>query len=235
MSESKNQLQISQILPNGDRALLLRFNTFEGHLLHIHSLATDLMHAPLPAQINVVPATDSLVLVFSQVVNHSLDWWGLMQQRIINNRIQKVSPQVHRVPICYDPEVAPDLAAVCTDLSISIEQLIQRHSQASYQVAMLGFLPGFAYLNGNDKSLDLPRKSTPELSLPAGSVAIAGRQTGIYSLSSPGGWHVIGRTPLKLLDWHNSQQPMLFAPLDEVQFEPIGINQYHQRLYHHEP
>ena len=228
MAEQKNQLQISQILPNGDQALLLRFNNFEGLLFHIHALAAELMRSPLPAQINVVPATDSIVLVFSQLVNHNLDWSGLIAERIFNNRIEKVNHQVHRVPICYAPEVAPDLAAVCTALSIPVEQLVQRHSQARYQVAMLGFLPGFAYLNGNDERLNLPRKATPALTLPAGSVAIAGLQTGIYSLSSPGGWHVIGCTPLKLLDWHNTLQPMLFAPLDEVQFEPISLVQYHQ-------
>lgn len=228
MTEQQNQLQIVQILPNGDRALLLRFNTFENHLKHIHALAEDLMQAPLPTQINVVPATDSLMLVFSQVVDHTLDWWDLMQQRIRNNHLPSTNHQVHRVPVCYDAEVAPDLAAVCMGLSISKEQLVQRHSQAKYQVAMLGFLPGFAYLNGNDKRLNLPRKATPELSFPAGSVAIAGGQTGIYSLCSPGGWHVIGRTPLKLLDWRNQQQPMLFSPLDEVLFDPIDIAEYHQ-------
>ncbi len=228
MSEQSNHLQISQILPNGDCALLLRFETFAGHLSHIHSLAFDLMQAPLPTQINVVPATDSLMLVFSQVVDHSLDWWALMRDRIDANRIPELSHRVHRVPVCYDPQVAPDLIAVCNALSTSVEQLVQRHSQAKYQVAMLGFLPGFAYLSGNDERLNLPRKATPELSLPAGSVAIAGRQTGIYSLSSPGGWHVIGRTPLQLLDWHNQQRPMLFAPLDEVKFEPIAVAEYHQ-------
>lgn len=227
-AEAHNRLTVSQILPNGDCALLLRFDTFEGHLLHIHSLANDLMHKPFPKQINVVPATDSLVLVFSQQVNHSLDWLALIQQRIANNSLLFVKPKVHQVPICYDAEVASDLIAVCSSLSMTLAQFIKRHSQPKYQVAMLGFLPGFAYLNGNDERLHLPRKATPELSLPAGSVAIAGGQTGIYSLSSPGGWHVIGRTPLKLLNWRNSQQPMLFAPLDWVQFKAIDIAQYKQ-------
>lgn len=228
MSEIQNKLEIKQVLPNGDQALLLRFDTFDGHLSHIHSLAIDLMLAPLPALINVVPATDSIVLVFAQVVDHNLDWWGMIRQRILNNKIKEGSRPVHQVPICYDPEVAPDLTAVCSALSVSIEQLIQLHTAPRYQVAMLGFLPGFAYLNGNDNRLILARKATPELSLPAGSVAIAGQQTGIYSLSSPGGWHVIGRTPLKLLDWNNRQQAMLFAPLDWVEFVPIDLNHYQQ-------
>lgn len=230
MSESHNQLQLSQILPNGDCALLLRFKTFKGHLSHIHSLATEFRQTPLPAQVNVVPATDSLVLVFSQVVDHNINWWGLIQERIANNIMQHISQRVHHVPVCYDPAVAPDLIAACEVLSISIDQLIQRHSQASYQVAMLGFLPGFAYLNGNDEQLSLPRKDTPALTLPVGSVAVAGLQTGIYSLSSPGGWHVIGRTPKVLLDWSNSDQPMLFSPLDTVRFEPIDLACFQQMV-----
>jgi len=228
MSEQPNNLLVKQVLPNGDQALLVRFEIFDGHLLHIHSLAEDLLSKPFPSLVNVVPATDSIVLVFSQIIDHNLNWWGQLEQRIADNRIKAGRHRIHSVPICYDAAVAPDLTAVCSALSVSIEQLIQIHTEPKYQVAMLGFLPGFAYLNGNDQRLVLPRKATPELSLPAGSVAIAGLQTGIYSLSSPGGWHVIGRTPLKLLDWHNKQQAMLFTPLDWVKFVPIDIARYHQ-------
>jgi len=104
---------------------------------------------------------------------------------------------------------------------LSDEEAIQIHSQNEYTVAMMGFTPGFAYLSGMDPRLSTPRLSSPRTQVPAGSVGIAGVQTGIYSIESPGGWQLIGRTALTLFDPLN-QEPFLFSPGDKVRFIPIS-------------
>ena len=91
---------------------------------------------------------------------------------------------------------------------------------------MLGFLPGFAYLSGQDSSLNMPRKDSPSLQVPAGSVALGGQHTGIYTLSTPGGWHVVGRTPTPLLELGLSQPKLLLNPMDTIHIEPISLKEY---------
>ncbi len=97
---------------------------------------------------------------------------------------------------------------------------------------MLGFLPGFVYLSGNDQRINLPRKSSPVVSVPRGSVAVANGQTGLYALSSPGGWHVIGRTPINLFSWQNSR-PNLIKPMDQIRFKAIDLKDFNQLTLAH--
>ena len=104
------------------------------------------------------------------------------------------------IPVCYGNEYGPDIEAVAQHNNLSIEQVVQLHTQSIYLVHMLGFMPGFAYMGGMDKALATPRKLQPRKEVPAGSVGIAGEQTGIYPFSSPGGWQIIGRTPLPLFN-----------------------------------
>jgi len=221
-------LKIEQILPNGDCGLLIKFKFSEHLLVSIHALAVDLLAKPLLERagltpVNVIPATDSLALVFSVKVQLSSKLMHEIERRIQQATVINHSTQTHEMPVCYDPAVASDISAVCALLKLSHEELITYHSDGIYQVDMLGFLPGFSYLSGNHSALHLPRKDTPKLTVEAGSVAIAGNQTGIYSLSSPGGWHVIGQTPASILNWNNTQQPMRFRPLDKVKFKPISL------------
>jgi len=225
------KVQINKILPNGDCALLIRFAESDNRLAAIHALAKDLMRPPLPAMINtkivnIIPATDSLVLVFSAPIVDIAGLFDVIQERVEHLSNHQYTVQTHDIPVCYDPAVAVDVLAVCGSLALSHEQLIELHTEPVYRVDMLGFLPGFAYLSGNHSALNLPRKETPVIQLEAGSLAIANHQTGIYSLASPGGWHVIGRTPVHLLDWQNQQQPMALNPLDEVKFKPISLADY---------
>lgn len=123
------------------------------------------------------------------------------------------------VPVRYGGICGPDLSAAADQLGISKNALIAEHTGADYCVFMLGFLPGFPYLGPLPETLALPRRPTPRLQVPAGSVAIAGRQTGIYPQSSPGGWHLIGQTDLKLFD-PAQEHPALFEPGMKVRFKP---------------
>ncbi len=221
------ELQIDHILPNGDCGLLLRFADTEHRLAAIHSLAADMLRSPLAAMTNVIPATDSLVLVFSKPVDFTSGLIDEIKFRVEQLTIGQGLVQTHEIPVCYAASLANDLEAVCAELQCSQQQLIERHTNSVYRVDMLGFLPGFAYLSGNHPAMQLPRKATPSLQVAQGSIAIAGQQTGIYSLASPGGWHVIGRTPIALLDWQNNSQPMLLKPMDKVTFIPISLTEFH--------
>ncbi len=227
-----NALNIDAIIPNGDCALLIIFVASDNRLRWIHALAAALCEQPLKSQINVIPATESLVLQFSEPVNHEIDWWQVIQDRINALGANKDCPKKHLIPVCYDHRLADDLAAVCSHLKFSLTELIAIHTKPFYEVAMLGFLPGFVYLTGNKNVMNLPRKTTPAVSVPAGSVAVANAQTGIYSLSSPGGWHVIGRTPSELLSWHSQTAPMLLSPMDLVQFKAISYDEYLSMQHH---
>lgn len=125
------------------------------------------------------------------------------------------------VPVCYDGEYAPDLSAVAAAAGCGEADVVRRHSALTYRVYMLGFLPGFAYMASVDPTIAVPRRSSPRLRVPAGSVGIAGPQTGVYPFSAPGGWQLIGRTPLSTLDL-DRPDPFLFHPGDSVRFEPVN-------------
>lgn len=200
--------------------MIIRFERNSDSLSGIHALAEELLERPLQQQTNVIPTANSLVLVFAKPVVYTEQWLNHLRQRIIRPRSWQHEVVRHEWPVCYDPSLAPDLRSVTQQLGCSVEALIDWHTQGSYTIQQLGFLPGFVYLDGNHEALNIPRKARPALSVPAGSVAIAGAQTGIYSLSSPGGWHVIGRTSAQPLNLH-ATNPLCIRPLDEVRFVAV--------------
>jgi inhibitor of KinA len=124
------------------------------------------------------------------------------------------------LPVCYEREFAPDLDEIALKLGLSPEELVRRHCAARYRVLMMGFVPGHPYLGGLDASLVVPRRATPRAKVPAGSIAIANAQSSIYPFEIPGGWNLIGRTPMILFDALR-EPPCLLAPRDQVQFVPI--------------
>ncbi|MFC5578476.1 5-oxoprolinase subunit PxpB [Lysobacter niabensis] len=124
------------------------------------------------------------------------------------------------IPVVYGGEAGPDLESAAAELGITASQLAQRHAAGEYTVAMIGFAPGFPYLLGLDPALALPRLASPRTSVPAGSVGIGGAQTGIYPRESPGGWRLIGRTPLVLFD-PTQEPPALLTPGDRVRFVAV--------------
>ncbi len=128
-------------------------------------------------------------------------------------------PRTVEVPVVYGGDEGPDLEAAAAELGMPTDELVRRHAAPEYTVAMIGFAPGFPYLLGLDPALALPRLATPRTAVPAGSVGIGGAQTGIYPRESPGGWRLIGRTPLALFD-PAGDPPALLAPGDRVRFVP---------------
>lgn len=129
------------------------------------------------------------------------------------------------VPVCYGGDAGPDLAEVARLTGLGAEEVVGRHAAGHYRVAMLGFAPGFPYLLGLDPVLAVPRRADPRTRVPAGSVAIGGAQTGIYPDALPGGWQLIGRTPLRLFD-PAAAEPAALRPGDRVRFAPIDAARF---------
>lgn len=141
--------------------------------------------------------------------------------------IQPAAPRNLQIPVCYHPSLAPDLTAMAQQKRISETDLISLHTTQTYTVYMLGFLPGFPYMGSVNALLATPRLKQPRTQVPAGSVGIAGEQTGIYPQASPGGWNIIGQTPIRLFD-PAAKDPCYCRPGDQVQFVPVTLETFYQ-------
>jgi len=137
----------------------------------------------------------------------------------------KLNSKVWNIPVCYNEDLGIDLETVSKRLKLSKEDLINRHTKPLYRVYFIGFLPGFMYLGGLDKTLHMPRKDTPRLNVEKGSVGIGGSQTGIYPSDSAGGWNIIGKTPVTLFNVRKDQ-PTFVKAGDQIQFTPISLKEF---------
>lgn len=131
-----------------------------------------------------------------------------------------------KIPVCYDECFGIDLEEMSLSKNISKKDIIKLHSQVSYTVYFVGFLPGFLYLGGLNELLHCPRKETPRLKVEKGAIAIGGEQTGVYPIESPGGWNIIGNTPLSFFNTSNSSNPCFASAGDKIQFIPISLKEY---------
>ncbi|WP_280769545.1 5-oxoprolinase subunit PxpB [Salipaludibacillus daqingensis] len=150
-------------------------------------------------------------------------------EELLTQLIEMDLPPAKRVivPVCYEGKFAPDLEEVAKYHQLSVDEVIKIHTNGDYLIYMLGFTPGFPYMGGMSKEIATPRLENPRSLVPAGSVGIAGEQTGIYSLDTPGGWQVIGRTPLVLYDGKR-ENPSLFEAGDHVRFRSISLDEYEE-------
>lgn len=213
--------------PLAEDALLLRFgNTIDPALnAQALALAARLRQENPPWLRDVVSAYASLAVFFDcrRIESndpHAFVTDALRAQLEGASTVQPPACRLIEIPVCYEADLAPDLQRAADELGIGTEELIDRHCGADYRVAMIGFAPGFPYLLGLPDSLALPRLATPRKHVPAGSVAIGGNQAGIYPRASPGGWRLLGRTPLQLFE-PASESPSLLAPGDRVRFQRI--------------
>jgi inhibitor of KinA len=191
--------------------------------------------SPFPGFLTSVVAYSTLTVHYSieQVVHSRLPGLrcfdkvcGYLQTlENINSSMESQIKDPIRVPVSYGLERGPDLADLCREKELNEQAFIDIHSSSTYTVYMIGFVPGFAYLGGMNPLLSASRKQKPRSAVPAGSVGIAGLQTGIYPLITPGGWQLIGQTPLRLFDPIRSQ-PSLFQAGDLIQFYPITVEEY---------
>ena len=224
------------IFPLGDSAATIQLGETISEELNQKVLATREWFGknPFAGLQDVIVAYSSFTIVYDpfmirkhHAVNGTVFEWieKKLQQAYAEAVIPKDSTRtITRIPVCYEEEFGIDLNDVCNAASLSKEEIIELHLSKKYRVFMLGFLPGFAYMGRLEQRLILPRKETP-MAVTAGSVGIVLNQTGIYPLNSPGGWHIIGRTPLKMFD-AKEPVPVKLTPGDEVQFYRITREEF---------
>lgn len=217
-----------QLLPLGDVAVLVQFSqtiTLEAHR-QVRSLSNYLDQHPLPGMIEYIPAFTSVAVMYDMLRTTYSDVSSRLLE-IIGSIEQPVDEQVNTVeiPVCYGGELGPDLEFVARHNGLTEEDVIRLHSAGEYLVYMIGFAPGFPYLGGMNEQISAPRRNTPRLSIPIGSVGIAGAQTGVYPIETPGGWQLIGRTPLRLFQ-PDQNPPSLLQAGDVVRFRPISRAEY---------
>lgn len=216
-----------------DDALLLHFGADAPPVdpaanARVHRTAARIRTVGLPWLRDLVPAFASLAVFFDPDVIDA-DAARRRLDALLDGAAtpEESDPPARRIeiPVVYGGAFGEDLDAAAAELGLTPDALIARHSAATYTVAMIGFAPGFPYLSGLDPALALPRLATPRTRVPAGSVAIGGAQTGLYPRESPGGWRLLGRTPLRLFD-PTRAMPSLLAPGDRVRFRPIPADDF---------
>ena len=229
-----------EIIPLGDSALIVRVReqfedapeeTLDQVLHTLHRLC----EAAIPGVVELASVYTSVAVFFDPIVvakasgrpDEIFDWLTTQIREVVNGargrrraRAARSDMRLVEIPVCYAPEFAADLDDVARHAELSTKEVVDLHSTAEYRVACIGFVPGFSFLAGLPKKLATPRRDTPRKEIPPGSVGIGGGQTGIYPLRSPGGWNLIGRTPLKLFD-PTKNPPALLRAGDRVRFRAI--------------
>ncbi|WP_461865410.1 5-oxoprolinase subunit PxpB [Thermococcus sp.] len=215
-----------QFKPAGDSALLIIFGDRieEGINKKVHAVANAIEKASPDWLIEVVPTYTSIYVYYNPL---KLSYQEVLDaiKPFLSAEPKEEKPRIVEIPTVYGGEFGPDIEFVAQHNGLTIDDVIEIHSKPLYRVYMLGFTPGFAYLGGMDERIATPRLEKPRLKVPAGSVGIAGKQTGIYPIESPGGWRLIGRTPLRLFT-PEKDPPTLLQPGDYVKFIPISEEEF---------
>lgn len=217
---------------SGDRGLLVEYGqAIDPEINHrVRALFLGLMKDKPSWLVEALPTYRSLLILYNpdlaepgEIEKYLLD----LEARLAG--IEIPPPRTIEIPVCYSGELGPDLEFVARAHDLSREEVISIHSQPAYQIYMIGFTPGFPFLGGLPEAIHTPRLESPRVAVPAGSVGIANGQTGIYPVTSPGGWQLIGRTPLKIFD-PDRQEPFLLQAGDLLKFNPIGTEEYKSLL-----
>ena len=215
------------IHPYGDTALLVNFEQKIDRSIHQEVLILDKALSGTKGIRYMIPAYCSLTVVFDPILTNT----SVLQKRIaqfISGTQRSPSAtrhRVHEIPVCYDDDYAPDLEEVSLQTGKPVEEIIATHLDTEFYVYMLGFMPGFAYMGDMPEEFFCNRKTQPRTKVPAGSVALSGRQSGIYPFETPGGWQIIGRTPLVMFE-PGRTPPALLAAGDKVRFIRVRREEY---------
>ena len=217
-----------RVVPLGDSALLVEFeNRIDASInQRCIALAERLEARRISGVRDIVPAYRTVAVYFDPLKTDRVQLGRELDQAIGTPAPAAAAPRpLIRVPVCYGAADGPDIGEVASFAGSSEHEVIALHTTAIYRVFMLGFSPGFAYMGSVDARIAAPRRATPRTAVPAGSVGIAGHQTGIYPSDTPGGWQLVGRTPLRVFDAARTP-PSLFRAGDTVQFFAIGRDQW---------
>lgn len=216
-----------RFLPSGDTALVVEFGERIDRALNerVLRLNAAVRAACVPGIVETVPTFRSLMVHYDPLGTDSAAITAAIERLLDQSSGAARPAKLWRIPACYAPRHGVDLEEVAQRTGLGIAEAIRLHSATRYQVYMVGFSPGFPYMGDLPAPLALPRRTDPRVRVPAGSIAIAAGMTAIYPVESPGGWHLIGATPVRLFDvsW---PQPALLAAGDEVSFEPVDEEEF---------
>ena len=215
--------QSPALLPCGDQALVVEFGDAISPEINrrVHDLAHAIESAGVRGVYDLVPTYRSLLVYYNPVRTSWPELEDSLRSLLTDTGDRVTStPRVVLLPTLYGGEYGPDLQFVAENAGLTTDEVVEIHSGSDYLVYMMGFSPGFPYLGGLAERLATPRLATPRLEIPAGSVGIAESQTGVYPVASPGGWQLIGRTPLRLFD-ETAEQPALLRAGDYIRFVPL--------------
>jgi inhibitor of KinA len=231
-----------QLYPLGESAVVVQFgDVIKRHThLAVQALSAYLEEHTFLGFVEYVPAFTTVTVYYNPLEVNALSAASAydsvaetLRQMVLQQTEFVEKPQAHvvEIPVCYGGKFGPDLGFVASHAQLSTAEVIALHTQAEYLVYMIGFAPGFPYLGGMSEQLIVPRKEKPRMKVPAGSVGIAGKQTGVYSIQTPGGWQLIGRTPLRLFTPY-ADTPSLVSAGNYVRFVPITEQEYERTQQH---
>jgi KipI family sensor histidine kinase inhibitor len=224
-----------RVLPAGDTALIVEFGEGVDRRLsrRVLSLARRLNEAKsqgkIDGMIETVPTFRSLTVYYDPLALSAASLTASVAELMQGLQMTEQAGSLWHLPVCYDASLAPDLDEVAMRTALSPAQVVERHSAVTYHVYMLGFLPGQAYMGDVPAELNLARRETPRVKIPAGSLAIAMNMTCIFPLQTPCGWHLIGRSPVSLWDSRPGAGALL-SPGDQVTFSPVSVREYESLL-----
>lgn len=219
-----------KLLPCGDTAISCEFERQISPDINrmVVYLNQELISMSLEGVNDTIPAFNSLLINFdpSIILYEKLSSEiKKILQKFDENKSSGNKKKVHMIPVCYESDFAEDISYVSKYCGLPENEIISIHSSVDYLIYMLGFLPGFAYLGGLDPRIEVPRLSSPRTKIPQGSVGIGGNQTGIYPVASPGGWQLIGRTPIKPYD-PSKEEPIMYRAGEFIHFIPITLKEF---------
>lgn len=221
-------MQNIKFLTAGDSAILIEFGNDISPEINRKITATVslLKEQQIEGVVDLIPAFCSLLVSYDlRIVSYEMMEERLRQLVKVDVKSEVGERKVIEIPVCYGGEYGPDIAMVAEHAGMTETEVIALHSSKDYLIYMIGFLPGFSYLGGLDERLNTPRLANPRIKINAGSVGIGGSQTGIYPLDSPGGWQLIGMTPVKTYDAERTI-PILYEAGDYIRFVPIDEEEF---------
>ncbi|MBB6462915.1 5-oxoprolinase subunit PxpB [Flammeovirga kamogawensis] len=217
-----------KINPYSERGLIIQFEDIITLSTHqkVKQYYKAIVHSEVKGVLSIIPAYNSITIIFDlSIIN-----FNVLKDKIENlllDTSETIDQKVIEIPVCYAPSLGLDIEEVATLKGMTQEDIIELHSQTLYTVYMLGFSPGFMYLGGLAPQLFTPRKQTPRLQIKAGAVGLADQQTGIYPSATPGGWQIIGQTPLSI--FKVNEKPLVQMG-DQIKFTPIDLETYNQMI-----